>query len=76
MRWYERPHDGAHATDVTANALDGSPSLLDVEVVLVASAALGEGLRLSTVVGRCDGDIWMIFGWGGKLTRGSWDSVR
>ena len=80
-RWYDRPHDGAHATDVIANALGGSPSVPDADVdvavvvvvVLVTSEAAvvrGEGLRLSTVVGRWEGDIWMIFNGTGAGWRG------
>ena len=61
MRWYDRPHDGAHATDVTANVLGASGS---PPAAAVAPSALDEdagvGFRDRSVDGRREGETWMI----------------
>jgi len=50
MRWYERPHDGAHATDVMAYGVDA------LEVVLVSACTPpGAGVRAGSATG---GRFW------------------
>ena len=50
--------------------LDVDAAVVVVFVTSEAAAVRGEGLRLSTVVGRWDGDIWMIFNGTGAGWRG------
>lgn len=74
-RWYERPHDGAHAMDVTAHVfapVHPSPAPAPPDPFVAAAGDLmdgseaegaedaGAGLRLRSEDGRREGVTWMI----------------
>jgi len=69
MRWYERPHDGAHATDVMANAGGAAVASASAACVVLLSGAAAAGAcgagagaasRVSRTVGRRDGESCII----------------
>lgn len=63
IRWYDRPHEGAHATEVTAYGAGASFSKAGAPAKPLPSAEDlpdGEGSSVSSVIGRRDGEIWMI----------------
>jgi hypothetical protein len=65
MRWYERPHDGAHDTEVIAEVTLASGS------VGAPSADAGDGSSVRIVVGRWDGNSWIIWRQGQRRARES-----
>lgn len=62
IRWYDLPHEGAHATQVIAYGV-GVASVSATGFVAMPSEEEeggGEGSRVRRVVGRLDGDDWII----------------
>ena len=64
-RWYDRPQDGAHATEVIAYGVGASPSP-DGPVPALVSDGLGVGSSVNNVVGRREGETCII--WKGHQT--------
>lgn len=74
-RWYDRPQDGAHATEVIAYGVGASPSPDGPVPELVSDgfrAPEGAGSSVNNVVGRREGDTCII--WGGS-TRSDYNRV-
>ena len=71
IRWYERPHEGAHATEVIAYGAGVESESIVVDAVAVvggtgagggvpSSVCVGDGSRMSRAVGRREGDNCII----------------
>ncbi len=64
MRWYDLPHEGAHATEVIANGVGCSasvwPGVTEGSVEGVLFCAAGDGSSTRMVAGLREGESWII----------------
>jgi len=69
MRWYDRPHDGAQATEVieygvgtweSGSIVAGAPATVFAAASRVEFRGVGRGPRVNSAVELLGGESWMI----------------